>query len=118
MCAGPGDLIPVPAVLQGPDALYVVHGEALAAEVRAAGGVMTAQDLLGAQPLVKDAISIQVGRRGTLCATPCNTAHVLAVRVRLTPCAHGMHKHLLPVVRCTSGRICGVLAATGALVGN
>lgn len=53
---------------QGPDALYVQHGEALAEDVRAAGGVLTAQDLRNAAPVVRDAISIQV--RGRLAHRP------------------------------------------------
>ncbi len=45
---------------QGPDALYQRHSEDLAAEIRAAGGIMTADDLRSAMPLVKDALSTQV----------------------------------------------------------
>ena len=70
--------------MQGPDALYLVHGEALAAEVREAGGIMTAQDLLSAQPLVKDAISIQA--RGA--HPPASCMHsACAGRARQATCA-------------------------------
>lgn len=47
-------------VTQGPDALYVRHAEDLASEIRAAGGIITADDLKNAMPIVKDALSTQV----------------------------------------------------------
>lgn len=45
---------------QGPDALYQLHSEDLASEIRAAGGIMTADDLRSATPVIKDALSTQV----------------------------------------------------------
>ena len=45
---------------QGPDALYLQHGDDLAAEIKAAGGIVTAQDLRDAAPLLKEPLTIQV----------------------------------------------------------
>ena len=45
---------------QGPDALYLQHGNDLAAEIQAAGGILTAADLQGATPVVKDPLVIRV----------------------------------------------------------
>ena len=46
---------------QGPDALYVQHGDDLAAEIKAAGGIVTVKDLRVAAPLLKEPLTIQVG---------------------------------------------------------
>ena len=45
---------------QGPDALYLQHADDLAAEIKAAGGIVTAQDLRDAAPLLKEPLTIQV----------------------------------------------------------
>ena len=45
---------------QGPDALYQQHGDALAAEIKAAGGIVTADDLRNASPTMKEPLTIQV----------------------------------------------------------
>lgn len=45
---------------QGPDALYQQHGDALAAEIKAAGGIVTADDLRNASPSMKEPLTIQV----------------------------------------------------------
>ncbi|DBB05404.1 TPA: hypothetical protein ACH3X3_010619 [Trebouxia sp. C0006] len=45
----------------GPDAVYTGQaGQTLAGEIQAAGGIVTAQDLLSAQPVVKQPITAQV----------------------------------------------------------
>jgi gamma-glutamyltranspeptidase/glutathione hydrolase/leukotriene-C4 hydrolase len=44
---------------QGPDALYEQHAEDLAREVQAAGGIITAQDIRSAAPIMKDPLTIQ-----------------------------------------------------------
>ncbi len=45
---------------RGPDALYVERGAALAADIAAAGGVVTAADLAAARALVRPALSARV----------------------------------------------------------
>ena len=45
---------------QGPDALYMQHGDDLAAEIKAAGGIVTVEDLRDAAPLLKEPLTIQV----------------------------------------------------------
>ena len=45
---------------QGPDALYLQHADDLAAEIKAAGGIVTAQDLRDAAPLLKEPLTIKV----------------------------------------------------------
>ena len=52
---------------QGPDALYLRHGNDLATEIQAAGGIMTAKDLQSATVTVKDPLSIRV-RPAALCS--------------------------------------------------
>ena len=54
---------------QGPDALYIRKGVQLAAEIQAAGSIITAQDLRSAEPVMDEAISAQV------LATACRRLH-------------------------------------------
>ncbi|KAK9908735.1 hypothetical protein WJX75_002081 [Coccomyxa subellipsoidea] len=64
---------------QGPDALYQLHSEDLASEIRAAGGIMTADDLRSATPVIKDALSTQAhGLRFFIPPPPSGAAAVLA----------------------------------------
>jgi gamma-glutamyltranspeptidase len=52
---------------QGPDALYQQHGDALAAEIKAAGGIVTADDLRNASPIMKEPVTIQVSNTCRIC---------------------------------------------------
>ena len=52
---------------QGPDALYQQHGDALAAEIKAAGGIVTADDLRNASPTMKEPLTIQVSNACHIC---------------------------------------------------
>ncbi|CAL8460578.1 g107 [Coccomyxa elongata] len=64
---------------QGPEALYTRHAEDLASEIRSAGGIITADDLKSAMPVVKDALSIQArGLRFFTAPPPSGAAAVLA----------------------------------------
>ncbi len=53
---------------QGPDALYLRHGNDLAAEIQAAGGIVTAEDLQSATVVVKDPLVIRVRPATALCS--------------------------------------------------
>lgn len=52
---------------QGPDALYQQHGNALAAEIKAAGGIVTTDDLRNASPTMKEPLTIQVSSTCHVC---------------------------------------------------
>ena len=63
---------------QGPDALYLQHGNDLAAEIQAAGGIVTAADLQSANPVVKEPLVIRVC---PVPHSPCKTPYILTLHV-------------------------------------
>lgn len=83
----------------GPDAVYTGQaGQTLAGEIQAAGGIVTAQDLLLAQPVVKQPITAQVwGYELAVPPPPSSGAtvilalHILSGKVLLRPLAVPMH---------------------------
>lgn len=64
---------------QGPDALYLRHGNDLASEIQAAGGIVTAEDLQSAAAVLKDPLVIRV------CPVPHSSCKTPILRQRLFP---------------------------------